>query len=123
VNTRGRVQTHAPQAQILFHKFHILRHLAEAMKQVRQAEYQRVAAKDRAFIMGQRYTFLAHRANLTLAGRQSLKKLLRANDRLATPYPAERRVLATVGLPTGRVGATVLHPLAGTAQVATVPAL
>jgi len=83
---RHSVQTHAPQAQILFDKFHILRHLADAMDQVRRAEYQRVAAKDRAFIKGQRYTLLSHRANLTLAGRRSLQKLLRANKRLATAY-------------------------------------
>jgi transposase len=83
---RNSVQTHAPQAQILFDKFHILRHLADAMDQVRRAEYQRVAAKDRAFIKGQRYTLLSHRANLTLAGRRSLRKLLRANKRLATAY-------------------------------------
>ena len=83
---RNSVQAHAPQAQILFDKFHILRHLADAMDQVRRAEYQRVAAKDRAFIKGQRYPLLSHRANLTLAGRRSLQKLLRANKRLATAY-------------------------------------
>ena len=83
---RSSVQTQAPQAQILFDTFHILRHLADAMDQVRRAEYKRVAAKDRAFIKGQRYTLLSHRANLTLAGRRSLRKLLRANTRLATAY-------------------------------------
>ncbi|MEK7237594.1 MAG: ISL3 family transposase, partial [Nitrospirota bacterium] len=83
---RNSVQTHAPQAQILFDKFHILRHLADAMDQVRRAEYHRVTAKDRAFIKGQRYTLLSHRANLTLAGRRSLRKLLQANKRLATAY-------------------------------------
>lgn len=83
---RNSVQAHAPQAQVLFDKFHILRHLAEAMDAVRRAEYKRVAAKDRAFIKGQRYTLLSHRANLTLAGRRSLQKLLRANTRLATAY-------------------------------------
>ena len=35
---------------------------------------------------GQHYTPLSHRANLTLAGRRSLRKLLRANKRLATAY-------------------------------------
>ena len=83
---RNSVQAHAPHAQILFDTFHILRHLADAMDQVRRAEYKRVALKDRAFIKGQRYTLLSHRANLTLAGRRSLRKLLRANKRLATAY-------------------------------------
>ena len=81
---RNSVQAHAPHAHILFDKFPILRHLADAMDQVRRAESHRVAAKDRAFIKGQRYTLLSHRTNLTLAGRRSLQKLLRANQRLAT---------------------------------------
>lgn len=51
---RHSVQAHAPQAQILFDKFHVLRHLSDAMDPVRRAEYKRGAAKDRAFIKGQR---------------------------------------------------------------------
>jgi transposase len=35
---------------------------------------------------GQRSTLLSHHANLTLAGRRSLRKLLRANKRLAIAY-------------------------------------
>lgn len=81
---RKSVQAHAPQAQILFEKGHVLRHLATAMDQVRRTEYQRVAAQDRAFSKGPRYTLLSHRANLPLAGRRSLRTLLRANKRLAT---------------------------------------
>lgn len=74
---------HAPPAQILFDTFHLLRHLADAMEQVRRAEYQRVALKDRAFLKGQRDTLRSPRAPLTLAGRRSLRKLLRANKRVA----------------------------------------
>jgi hypothetical protein len=53
---------------------------------VRKAEYARLKDKDRRFIKGQKYTLLAHRANLTLPGRQSLKTLLAANKRLHTAY-------------------------------------
>ncbi len=83
---RNSVRTHASQAQILFDTLHVLRHLADAMGQVPRAEYKRIAAKDRAFIKGQRYTLLSHRANLTLEARRSLRKPLRANKRLATAY-------------------------------------
>jgi transposase len=76
----------APQAAILFDKFHVLRHLGEALDTVRKAEYARLKGKDRPFIKGQKYTLLAHRANLTLPGRQSLKTLLAANKRLHTAY-------------------------------------
>jgi transposase len=77
---------HAPQAAILFDKFHILRHLGEALDKVRKAEYARLTGKDRRFIKGQKYTLLSHRENLTTQGRRSLKLLLKANKRLSTAY-------------------------------------
>jgi transposase len=45
-----------------------------------------VASPRRAFIKGQKYTLLSARANLTLEGRQALRKLLQANRRLQTAY-------------------------------------
>jgi len=77
---------HAPQAAILFDKFHILCHLGEALDTVRKAEYARLIGKNRRFIKGQKYTLLSHRENLTTQGRQSLKLLLKANKRLSTAY-------------------------------------
>ena len=77
---------HAPQASILFDKFHVLRHLGDALDKVRKHEYARLSGKDRRFIKGQKYTWLAHRENLTLSGRQALKTLLAANTRLNTAY-------------------------------------
>lgn len=76
----------APQAAILFDKFHVMRHLGEALDAVRKSEYARLAGNDRRFIKGQKYTLLANRENLTLDGRQALKKLLAANKRLNTAY-------------------------------------
>jgi len=77
---------HAPQATILYDKFHILMHLGEAMDKVRKREYARLSGKDRRFIKGQRYTLLSHWGNLTAAGRASLKLLCNANKRLNTAY-------------------------------------
>jgi transposase len=76
----------APQAAILFDKFHIMRHLGEALDAVRKSEYARLKGQDRRFIKGQKYTLLSRRENLTLAGRQALKRLLAANQRLNTAY-------------------------------------
>lgn len=76
----------APQAAILFDKFHIMRHLGEALDKVRKAEYARLSGKDRRYIKGQKYTLLSHRENLTMEGRRSLKTLLAANKRLNTAY-------------------------------------
>jgi transposase len=77
---------HAPQATILYDKFHILMHLGEAMDKVRKREYARLSGKDRRFIKGQRYTLLSHWGNLTAEGRSALKLLFKANTRLNKAY-------------------------------------
>jgi len=73
-------------ASILYDKFHVIAHLQDALDTVRKREYARVSGADRSFIKGQKYTLLSRRENLTLDGRQSLKKLLGANKRLNTAY-------------------------------------
>jgi transposase len=83
---RNATAVAAPQAAILFDKFHILRHLGEALDQVRKKEYARLSGKERRYIKGQKYTLLSRKENLTLEGRQALKLLLRANKRLNTAY-------------------------------------
>ena len=83
---RNATNVHAPQAAILFDKFHIMRHLGEALDKVRKAEYRRLKDGDRKFIKRQKYTLLSHPENLTSNGRASLKKLLKANKRLNTAY-------------------------------------
>lgn len=77
---------HAPAAAILFDKFHVMRHLGEALDRVRRAEYRRLSGKNRAFIKGQRYNLLSRREHLSLDGRKALSKLLAANKRLHTAY-------------------------------------
>ena len=75
-----------PRARNIFDKFHIISHLGEALDEVRRSEYRRLTGKSRSFIKGQRYTLLSNPENLTLEGRRSLKKLLKANRRLNTAY-------------------------------------
>ena len=77
---------HAPQAAILFDKFHVIRHLGEALDAVRKSEYARLAGRQRRYIKGQKYTLLSRKENLTLDGKKALKTLLAANKRLNTAY-------------------------------------
>lgn len=76
----------APQAAILYDKFHVIRHLNEALDKVRKSEYARVSGNDRRFIKGQKYNLLSNRENLSLTGRDALKALLAANKKLNTAY-------------------------------------
>jgi transposase len=77
---------HAPKAAILFDKFHVMRHLGEALDTVRKSEYARLSGRDRRYIKGQKYTLLSRRENLTVDGKKALKALLAANKRLNTAY-------------------------------------
>jgi transposase len=83
---RNATQANAPQAAILFDKFHVLRHLGEALDKIRKSEYARITGPERKFIKGQKYVLLSHKENLTPEGRHSLKLLLKTNKRLNTAY-------------------------------------
>ena len=83
---RNVTNQRAPQAAILFDKFHIMRHLGKALDEVRKSEYRRLSGRDRSYIKGQKYTLLSRRENLNLDGRKALKKLLAANQRLNRAY-------------------------------------
>lgn len=83
---RNSTARNAPQAAILFDKFHVLRHLSEALDKVRKQEYARLSGKSRTFIKGQKYALLSHPQNLKGPARKNLKLLLAANKRLNTAY-------------------------------------
>ena len=83
---RNSTGANAPQAAILFDKFHVLRHLGDALDQVRKTEYARLTGDRRKFIKGQKYVLLSHKENLSPEGKRSLKLLLKANKRLNTAY-------------------------------------
>jgi transposase len=76
----------APGAAILYDKFHVMRHLGEALDAVRKQEYARLSGEGRKYIKGQKWVLLSNRENLTLDGKASLRTLLRANKRLQTAY-------------------------------------
>jgi hypothetical protein len=63
-----------------------VRHLGEALDEVRKSEYARLSGGERRFIKGQKYTLLSRRENLSVSGKQALKTLLEANKRLNTAY-------------------------------------
>jgi transposase len=83
---RNSTQVHAPNAAILFDKFHVLRHLGEALDKIRKSEYAKLTGDQRKFIKGQKYVLLSHRENLTNEGKKNLALLLKANKRLNTAY-------------------------------------
>lgn len=76
----------APQAAILYDKFHILKHLGEALDAVRKQEYFRLSGNKRKYIKGMKWILLSNRENLETDGRASLRALMKANKRLSKAY-------------------------------------
>ena len=74
------------RSEEIMDKFHIIRHLGEALDKVRKQEYARLTGRDRNFIKGHKYALLSHRENLSTDARKGLKTLLAANKRLNTAY-------------------------------------
>jgi transposase len=64
---RNSTNKKAPQAAILFDKFHILKHLGNALDKVRKQEYAKLDGQKRKFIKGQKYALLSHKENLRAA--------------------------------------------------------
>jgi transposase len=83
---RKSTKNMVPGAAILYDKFHVLRHLGEALDKVRKSEYYRLQDSPRKFIKGQKYNLLSNKENLTGEGRKNLHLLLAANKRLNTAY-------------------------------------
>jgi len=83
---RKSTLANAPHARIVYDKFHIMKHLSDALDEVGRSEYKRASEKDKRFIKGQRYTLLSHKSNLDLKGQKALEMLLKANKRLHKAY-------------------------------------
>jgi transposase len=77
---------HAPQATIVYDKFHILRHLGEAMDRVRKREYHRLVGDDRRYVKGKKFVLLSRWDNLRADQQHMLGELFRVNRRLCKAY-------------------------------------
>jgi transposase len=100
---RASLTRHAPQARVIFDKFHIVRHLGEALDAVRRSEYRRLAAKDRAFIKGQRYTLLSHLRTFPSTAAAPLPNCSRPTSG-STPPTCSKSPLASSGTTRPRAG-------------------
>lgn len=79
---RIAIKENAPQARVVYDKFHVMAHLGKALDTVRKQEFRNTSEKDRRYIKGHKYTLLAASEHLSLEKRKALKLLLSANRRL-----------------------------------------
>jgi transposase len=80
------VKDHAPQAQLLFDRFHIVKHLNEAVDAVRRELWRRVTAKEKVAVKGTRWLLLKNPWNLNDEQKERLSTLVRWNTPLVRAW-------------------------------------
>jgi transposase len=72
------VKQHAPQAQILFDRFHIVKHLNEALEEVRRSEMRRLSQKEKVPFKRSRWLPLKNPWNLSNDQKERLSTLVQS---------------------------------------------
>jgi transposase len=80
------VRKHAPNAQILFDRFHIVKHLHEAVDAVRRDLWRQLGFKQRANFKGTRWLLLKNPWNLNQDQKERLSTLVRWNTPLVRAW-------------------------------------
>jgi len=80
------VREHARNAQILFDRFHIVKHLNEALNEVRRSLMRTLSLKERATFKGTRWLLLKNPWNLSTHQQERLSTLVRWNTPLVRAW-------------------------------------
>lgn len=80
------VRDHAPNAQILFDRFHIVKHLNEAVDAARRDLWRKLTSKERVTFKGTRWLLLKNPWNLNEGQQERLSTLVRWNTPLVRAW-------------------------------------
>jgi transposase len=76
----------APQARLVYDKFHVLQHANAAIDEVRRAEFFRRGGRRRELVKGKRWLLLRRWVNLEFGEKQQLNQLFSLNRRVMKAY-------------------------------------
>lgn len=79
---RNSFKAHCPGVEIISDKFHVIRHLLEALNDVRTAELRKAAGRFKGLLAGKKFVLLARRAHVRGQAREALNELLGASRKL-----------------------------------------
>ena len=80
------VRDHARNAKILFDRFHIVKHLNQALDEVRRSEMRRLTRTEKTWFKGTRWLLLKNPWNLNASQKERLSTLVRWNAPLVRAY-------------------------------------
>jgi transposase len=75
-------KAHCPKSDIIYDKFHIIRHLLESLNEVRKQELKRAGTKLKGVLAGKKFILLSRQAHVRGKARQALNQLLSLSRRL-----------------------------------------
>jgi transposase len=79
-------RAHVPGIVLIFDKFHILRHLSEALNKVRKQEFVKAKGRFRGLLCGKKFVLLARKAHVRGKAREALNDLLTFSRKLAKAH-------------------------------------
>ena len=79
-------KAHCPGIVILYDKFHVIRHLLNALNKVRNQELRRVNHRIKGLLTGKKFILLSRLAHVRGKARESLNELLCASPRLCKAH-------------------------------------
>lgn len=77
---------YAPNAEIVFDKFHLIANYNQAIDKVRREQWREAKEEDKSFIKGQRYNLFKNPEKLKPDQKTDLKALLKINEPLMKAY-------------------------------------
>lgn len=81
------------KAEIVFDKFHVAKHVNEALDNVRKQEFANAGHEEKTFMKKKRFLVLRRRKNLDEDKKESLKQMMKKNDTLYKAYLVKEQVL------------------------------
>lgn len=91
------VREHLPGAAIVFDKFHIVRHLSDAVDAVRRQENAALRAEGDDRLVGSRYWWLMHPARISAGVRRAFKRLRGGKLKTARAWALKETILELWG--------------------------
>ena len=79
-------KAHCPGIQIIYDKFHIIRHLQEALNSVRKSELRKAGVRFRGLLAGKKFILMKRYARVRGKAREALYELLFASPKLMKAY-------------------------------------
>lgn len=79
-------KTNCPGITILYDKFHVIRHLLDALNKVRNQELRRLNKRLKSLLIGKKFILLSRLAHVRGKARESLNELLCASSRLSRAH-------------------------------------